>query len=55
MVDILMGEVEEISYKDGSWAQVVQNFRDEDSMKSSFEKPLEASVFTFKTQASFFV
>ena len=38
MVDILMGEVEGRSYKDGSRAQVIQDSRDEVSMNTRFEK-----------------
>ena len=50
-----MGEVEGISYKDESQSQVAQKSRDEAATKLNFEKPLEDSFFTFKTQALIFV
>ena len=36
-----MDEVERGSYKDGYQSQVVQNLKDEDFVKSIFEKPLK--------------
>ena len=50
-----MGEVEGRSYKDGSRAQVVQEYRDEVATKPRFEKLCETSLFTFKTRAPLFV
>ena len=43
-----MGEVEGISYKDGSRVQVVQESRDEAATKLRFEKLRETSLFRFK-------
>ena len=55
MVEILMGEVEERSYKEGYRVQVVQESTDEVSTKLRFEKLRETSLFSFKTQAPLFV
>ena len=54
MVEILMGEVEGRSYKEGSGVQMVQKSREESDMKLIFEKLLEYSLFTFETQAPLF-
>ena len=43
------------SYKEGSRVQVVQESRDEVSMKKRFDKLRETSIFGFTTQAALFV
>ena len=51
MVEEMVDEVERISYYGGSRVQVVHKSRDEGSMKISFEKLHESSLFLFLTQA----
>ena len=54
MVEIIMDEVEGRSYKEGSQVPVVQDSGDEVSMKLSFKKLHETSIFIFRTRALLF-